>query len=49
MIDDIVALNPGRVIFNPGTESAQLQQALTQAKIDWFEACTLVMLKTDTF
>ena len=49
MIDDIVALNPGRVIFNPGTESAKLQQALTQANIDWFEACTLVMLRTKVF
>lgn len=49
MIDDIVALNPGRVIFNPGTESTELQQALTDASIEWFDACTLVMLKTDTF
>lgn len=49
MIDDIVALKPGRVIFNPGTESRELQQALTAANIEWFEACTLVMLKTDTF
>ena len=49
MIDDIVNLKPGRVIFNPGTESRELQQTLTQAGIEWFEACTLVMLKTDTF
>lgn len=49
MIDDIVSLNPARVIFNPGTESVPLQQALTEAAIDWFEACTLVMLKTKTF
>ncbi len=49
MINDIVLLKPGRVIFNPGTESAELQQALTEANIEWFEACTLVMLKTDSF
>lgn len=49
MIDEIVALKPGRVIFNPGTESRELQQALSNASIEWFEACTLVMLKTDTF
>jgi len=49
MIDAIVALQPGRVIFNPGTESAELQEALTQANIEWFEACTLVMLKTKAF
>jgi hypothetical protein len=37
------------VIFNPGTESAAVQERLTQAGIEWFEACTLVMLKTDQF
>jgi len=48
-IDDIVAMNPKRVIFNPGTESVPLQQALDRAGIEWFEACTLVMLRTDQF
>jgi predicted CoA-binding protein len=47
--DDIVSLRPGRVIFNPGTESAVVQQRLDQAGIEWFEACTLVMLKTGQF
>lgn len=49
MIDDIVTLKPGRVIFNPGTESDPLRAALDAAGIEWFDACTLVMLKTDTF
>ncbi len=48
-IDDIVALNPKRVIFNPGTESWELQQALTQAGISWQESCTLVMLRSGHF
>jgi len=48
-IDDIVAMKPQRVIFNPGTESTVLQQALDEAGIKWFEACTLVMLRTDQF
>ncbi len=48
-IDSIVSLKPGRVIFNPGTESEPLQSALDAANIEWFEACTLVMLKTDQF
>lgn len=47
--EDIVALRPGRVIFNPGTESASIQQRLDEAGIEWFEACTLVMLKTEQF
>lgn len=49
MIDDIVRLAPGRVIFNPGTESRELQRRLDESGIEWFEACTLVMLKTDQF
>ena len=49
MIDSILALNPERVIFNPGTESAALQQALDDKNIEWLEACTLVMLRTDVF
>jgi len=48
-IDDLVALQPQRVIFNPGTESAALQEALDNAGIEWFEACTLVMLRTEQF
>lgn len=47
--DDIVRLRPGRVIFNPGTESRHVQQRLDAAGIEWFEACTLVMLRTGQF
>ena len=46
---EIISLNPKRVIFNPGTESPSLQKALDQAGIQWLEACTLVMLKTNQF
>ncbi len=49
MIEEIVKLKPGRVIFNPGTESDALQNALTDAGIPWEEACTLVMLRTGQF
>lgn len=48
-IPDLVALQPRRVIFNPGTESRAFQQALDDAGIEWFEACTLVMLRTNQF
>ena len=47
--DEIVRLRPGRVIFNPGTESRMVQQRLDNAGIEWFEACTLVMLRTGQF
>ena len=49
MAEEIVRLNPGRVIFNPGTESPALQAALDAAGIPWLEACTLVMLHTGQF
>lgn len=47
--DDIVALRPGRVIFNPGTESAELEARLDTAGIRHEQACTLVLLRTGQF
>lgn len=47
--NDVVALKPARVIFNPGTESALLQARLDEAGIPWEEACTLVLLGTGIF
>ncbi len=49
MINDILALNPKRVIFNPGAESSELEKALDQKHIPWVEACTLVMLRTGQY
>ncbi len=48
-IDAIVKLNPERVIFNPGTESQKLKEALDSAGIPYMEACTLVLLSTGQF
>jgi len=47
--DDLVALKPRRVIFNPGTENTALQAALTSAGIECEQACTLVLLRTGQF
>lgn len=49
LADRIVALKPGRVIFNPGTEDPALQARLDDAGIRWEEACTLVLLRTGQF
>lgn len=49
LADSIVALKPGRVIFNPGTEDPALQTRLDAAGIRWEEACTLVLLRTGQF
>jgi predicted CoA-binding protein len=45
----IVRLRPGRVIFNPGTESPGLQARLDAAGIPHEQACTLVLLHTAQF
>lgn len=47
--DKIVALKPGRVIFNPGTENPELQTKLDGSGIPWEEACTLVLLNTGQY
>lgn len=49
LIADIVALRPGRVILNPGTESPALEAALSAAGIPNERACTLVLLRTGQF
>ena len=49
LIDQVIALRPERVIFNPGTESKELMHRLEQAGIRWLDACTLVLLRIGTF
>jgi uncharacterized protein len=49
LTDEILHLNPKRVIFNPGTESLDLASALDRANIPHLEACTLVLLQTGHF
>jgi uncharacterized protein len=49
LIPDIVHLNPARVIFNPGSESEALEEALRAHRIESLHACTLVMLRTRQF
>jgi len=45
----IVALNPKRVLFNPGTENPELENLLTKNNIAFEEACTLVLLSTGQY
>jgi hypothetical protein len=49
MTEEIVESGPSRVIFNPGSESFKLMEALDSAGIPWLEACTLVLLSTGQF
>ena len=46
---DIISLNPKRVIFNPGTENPEFYQLLREHKIIAEEACTLTLLAIDQY
>ena len=47
--DQMIALKPERIIFNPGTENSLFFQKAEDAGIEALEACTLVMLTTGQF
>ena len=48
-IDDIIAMNPKRIIANPGTESDLAIEKFREAGIEVLKACTLVMFTTNQF
>ena len=49
MIDDLLALKPRRIIFNPGTENPAFQQRAEELGVEAVVGCTLVMLSVGTF
>lgn len=49
LFEQIIKLQPKRVIFNPGTENPGEYARLKAAGIEAIEACTLVMLRTGQF
>ncbi len=49
LTQEIIKLNPKRVIFNPGSENRKLMDELNKHKIETEEACTLVLLNTNQF
>lgn len=48
-LEQLLALRPRRVIFNPGAENPALATALRAQGIDCLEECTLVMLRSGRF
>lgn len=48
-INKIISINPNRVIFNPGTENKEFYNKLNDAGVEYQEACTLVLLRTNQF
>lgn len=49
LIDEIVAMKPARVIFNPGSECEALELALYHSGIPFVHNCTLMMLEQGQF
>jgi len=49
LYDDILKLNPSRVIFNPGTENDEFENMLKSKGIQVVENCTLVMLNSGIY
>ena len=49
LAEEILGLQPGRVIFNPGAENTDLAEQLKSNGIVVEEACTLVLLRTGHF
>ncbi len=49
LAEKLIKLKPGRVIFNPGTENAELESLLADNHIPTEKACTLVLLNTSQF
>lgn len=49
ILPDLIACEPERVIFNPGSENASVAAALRDAGIEVVEDCTLVMLSAGRF
>lgn len=48
-LDAVLSSNIRRVIFNPGTESEELEKQLTKSGKEVIHGCTIVMLKTGQF
>lgn len=44
LFEQLLSLNPTRIIFNPGTENAELRKLAVARGIQCEYACTLVML-----
>ncbi len=45
----LIALEPKRILFNPGTENKVFEMLLEENKIMFEQACTLVLLSTQQY
>ena len=49
MVDEVIQIQPKRVIFNPGAECKDVSTRFKSAGIEVQNACTLVLLDTSQF
>ena len=49
LLEGVLASGAVRVIFNPGTENPELEDALRAHGVEPLRACTLVLLRTGQF
>ncbi len=49
LLEQIIAVHPKRIIFNPGTENSALHALANEKGIQLIYDCTLVMLRNKTF
>lgn len=49
LLQEVIDLQPERVIMNPGAESDEIEDHLKSKGISVIRACTLVMLRTGQF
>lgn len=49
IIEEMIKVKPKRVIFNPGSENKEIYGKLDQNGIQYEEACTLVLLRTNQY
>ena len=49
LIEPLINLHPRRIIFNPGTENAAFEEKARAAGIYTEQACTLVLLATNSY
>ncbi|MGV3638013.1 MAG: CoA-binding protein [Flavobacteriales bacterium] len=49
LMDELLALRPQRIIFNPGTENTAFEAEARKNGIEVVEGCTLVMLASGQF
>ncbi|MBT8258392.1 MAG: CoA-binding protein [Bacteroidia bacterium] len=47
--DYLISLNPGRIIFNPGTENPEFYTLLKESNIEYEVACSMVLVATNQY